>query len=259
MLIRPMSDLHLAYYKGKWFPPKLETDKETVLVIAGDIWEGTKFISFAEGQSDEIFWLETISKQFKAIVFVAGNHDYWGECLTQYPNKLIDLTTNMPNVFFLENDYCIIDDVVFIGSTLWTDFNHHNPISLFDWSGSMNDSKYIKNHGYSKLKSLDIYDLHQKSVHAITDLDKNFHDKKRIWVTHHAPSLQSASRIYHDNNEYYVSDLDDLILHQEPDMIIHGHLHENFDYMIGETRVICNPKGYKNENNHFDNKLLIEL
>ena len=25
---------------------------------------------------------------------------------------------------------------------------------------------------------------------------------------------------------------------------IHGHTHESFDYEIGKTRVICNPRGY---------------
>jgi hypothetical protein len=24
----------------------------------------------------------------------------------------------------------------------------------------------------------------------------------------------------------------------------HGHTHEDFDYMIGTTRVVCNPRGY---------------
>ena len=24
----------------------------------------------------------------------------------------------------------------------------------------------------------------------------------------------------------------------------HGHTHEDFDYMIGSTRIVCNPRGY---------------
>jgi hypothetical protein len=26
----------------------------------------------------------------------------------------------------------------------------------------------------------------------------------------------------------------------------HGHTHEDFDYMIGDCRVVCNPRGYIN-------------
>ena len=25
---------------------------------------------------------------------------------------------------------------------------------------------------------------------------------------------------------------------------IHGHTHESFDYHIGKTRIVCNPRGY---------------
>jgi hypothetical protein len=24
----------------------------------------------------------------------------------------------------------------------------------------------------------------------------------------------------------------------------HGHTHETFDYMVGTTRIVCNPRGY---------------
>jgi Icc-related predicted phosphoesterase len=40
------------------------------------------------------------------------------------------------------------------------------------------------------------------------------------------------------------SDMDELILEHQPCLWIHGHTHESFDYEIGKTRVICNPRGY---------------
>ncbi len=33
----------------------------------------------------------------------------------------------------------------------------------------------------------------------------------------------------------------------------HGHTHEDFDYMIGTTRVFCNPRGYINYESKADN------
>jgi hypothetical protein len=36
----------------------------------------------------------------------------------------------------------------------------------------------------------------------------------------------------------------------------HGHTHELFDYMIGDTRVVCNPRGYINYEELADTFLL---
>lgn len=30
---------------------------------------------------------------------------------------------------------------------------------------------------------------------------------------------------------------------------VHGHMHNASDYVIGDTRVVCNPKGYPGEKN----------
>lgn len=32
----------------------------------------------------------------------------------------------------------------------------------------------------------------------------------------------------------------------------HGHTHDNFDYMVGTTRVVCNPRGYINYESRAD-------
>jgi hypothetical protein len=32
--------------------------------------------------------------------------------------------------------------------------------------------------------------------------------------------------------------------HPEIVLWTHGHMHDPFDYMIGSTRVVCNPRGY---------------
>ena len=43
----------------------------------------------------------------------------------------------------------------------------------------------------------------------------------------------------------YSSSLDEFIMdHPQIKLWTHGHTHEPFDYMIGETRIFCNPRGY---------------
>ena len=70
---------------------------------------------------------------------------------------------------------------------------------------------------------------------------------KYVVVTHHCPSELSVAEVYKGNllNAAFRSKLDDFI---EPRTQIkywlHGHTHFNFNYWIGETRVVCNPRGY---------------
>jgi hypothetical protein len=69
-----------------------------------------------------------------------------------------------------------------------------------------------------------------------------------VVVGHHAPSkLSTKPRYQHDVlvNGAYSSSLDDFILdHPQIKLWTHGHTHDVFDYQIGSTRVICNPRGY---------------
>ena len=68
-----------------------------------------------------------------------------------------------------------------------------------------------------------------------------------IVVGHHCPSEQSVAECYKGNllNGAFRSRLDDFILARpQIKLWLHGHTHHNFDYEIGSTRVVCNPRGY---------------
>ena len=42
----------------------------------------------------------------------------------------------------------------------------------------------------------------------------------------------------------------------------HGHIHQSKDYMIGNTRIICNPRGYEawdEVNLAWDRNLIVEI
>lgn len=79
---------------------------------------------------------------------------------------------------------------------------------------------------------------------------------KIVVVGHHAPSKSSTHPRYKDEtlmNGGYSSNLNEFIL-QRPGIKLwtHGHTHEDFDYMIGSTRVVCNPRGYINYEDRAD-------
>jgi predicted phosphodiesterase len=75
-------------------------------------------------------------------------------------------------------------------------------------------------------------------------------DHKFVVVGHHAPSRLSTHPRYAADtimNGGYSSSLDEFILdHPQIRLWTHGHTHEDFDYQIGSTRIVCNPRGYVN-------------
>jgi hypothetical protein len=61
-------------------------------------------------------------------------------------------------------------------------------------------------------------------------------------------------------NGAYASNLDDLILdNPQIKLWCFGHSHSSVDKMIGETRMLSNPKGYKDQNQNFDPNMIIEI
>ena len=68
-----------------------------------------------------------------------------------------------------------------------------------------------------------------------------------VVVGHHCPSESSVAECYKGNllNAAFRSRLDDFIESRpQIQLWLHGHTHYNFNYWIGETRVVCNPRGY---------------
>jgi hypothetical protein len=79
----------------------------------------------------------------------------------------------------------------------------------------------------------------------ITTQDKT---KSYVVVGHHAPSALSIAEWFkHDTlmNGAFHSDLSEFIMDRpQIKMWTHGHMHNPSDYMMDETRVVCNPRGY---------------
>jgi Icc-related predicted phosphoesterase len=86
--------------------------------------------------------------------------------------------------------------------------------------------------------------------------------KTNIVITHHAPSaLSIPGHLKHDMvSAAYASKLEDLIEETGPDIWVHGHIHQPFDYFVGRTRIICNPRGYLHQPyNGYNKKLVLEV
>lgn len=275
--IRVYSDLHNEF--EIYSVPVMENESEQVIVLAGDIG-----LLKASNVDPTMFdFIDELSERFKNVIFVSGNHEYYG---SEYHKANTMLKTGMypnnyerhgwnDNVHFLLDDHVVIDDIAFIGATLWTDFDRGNPITMYDGKSMMNDYHKItiKDKGvYRKLDPKDALSIHMKSRDYIFGMVDHFRKdgKKTVVITHHLPSFESVAECYSGSslNGCYASDLDSDIGIHRPDVWIHGHTHISYDYNIYDTRIVCNPRGYcqannngvkKSENSGFDEFKLIEI
>lgn len=267
MKIKLVSDLHLEFSDIT-----INNDQNVdVLILSGDILVAEKLNS---PQSDHGIrfrnFLDRVSKDFPHVVYVAGNHEFYNGKFYKTVNILKDYCdSNFDNVYFLENGTKVIDDVVFVGATLWTDMNKGDPMTLYHVSTAMNDFRLIKNDhkGYSRLKPIDVVGRHIQSMQYFKIVLEDKKDKKCVVVGHHSPSFKSCHPDYDNDtlmNGAYHSDLGEFILdHPQICLWTHGHTHHPFDYKIGETRVVCNPRGYESRNygeqTNWDPNLVIEI
>jgi len=251
--IKPFSDFHLNCYARagqKLWVPKGDpaADKKTALILAGDLWEGTRPLMHAEES-----WLAPLAERYRYVIIVLGNHDYWGETLNKFTEKFKNMIKDMHlnNVYLLDDEAITLEGVRFVGGTLWTDFNKQDPFTMWRAKEHMNDYRYIRflrGNQYTKLQANDILDAHRKTKATIfNNAKKDEGVKKIVCVTHHSPSFQGMHVNYAhlgDSNGYYHSELGNEIVDTEIDYWIHGHTHNPVDYMIGNTRVINNAVGY---------------
>lgn len=214
-------------------------------------------------------FLKRCSFQFPHVIYVAGNHEFYNGKFHAGLDYLRVECAKYPNVYFLEDDTKIIDDVVFVGGTLWTDMNKGDPVTQFHVKDMMNDFRVIRNdrREYARLRPQDVIERHLKTKQYIEHVVKNHADQQCVVVGHHGPSFLSVHPRYQNENLMngaYHSDLSEFILDRpQIKLWTHGHTHHTFDYVIGETRIVCNPRGYEtpsySEDSGWDPDMIVEI
>lgn len=242
-----------------WFPEPLAEDHDSVMLIPGDIWLNNQ--AFRRRYASNEAWIERLAKQFHTVILLLGNHDYWSGFLNRAPTKAKESIKDygLTNVHLLERDTIVVDDVKYVGGTLWTDYNKHNPLIMQKAIDYMNDFKYIRYamvHGGNAiartLSPSDIYKDHIETRKYLLANARRDHDNQKVVIlSHHAPSFESIAPEFRNTSQwdasfFYYSELGwDLCADEvQADLWVHGHCHRASDYMIDRTRVLCNPRGY---------------
>jgi len=270
------SDIHTEKVHKCFIPnadyPNLRFDcpeNADVIVLAGDIGEWINGLEWARHRFKN-----------KEIIYVLGNHEYYRSDLT----VLEELRTKAKElgIHLLENESVVIDNVRFLGTTLWTNFNDFSVAEVEKAQRSITDYRVIsckkwfadKNNKLAdRLKLLPVTDKNKHELFtpliayllnktALKWLESQLltpYSGKTVIVTHHAPSLRSCGT---NVNYSYTSNLDDFIklYSKNIDLWCHGHIHDAVDYEISGVRIVSNPRGYPLEgDNEFMSNLVIEV
>jgi len=266
MKLTIVSDLHLESdpYFTLWKGPDV---KERTLILAGDIIPLTYIVD----DSDSIFgeqgikFFNTICKNFKHVVYVPGNHEYYHGDINILDDKfrIAIKQHKWDNLHYLNENCITLDGQKFIGCALWTDINNEDPIAMSFEYKNMADYYAIRSgdNPFTPTMSVGIHKSHLRFI-------KRNLEEGAIIVTHYPPSEQSIAEKFKGNklNPFFYNNLDDLVIRSKAKMWIHGHTHSHMDYKIQNTNIICNPKGYFNpykydepENPYYDDTRIFEV
>jgi len=248
-----MSDLHLELHKA--IPPLTPTAE--YLALCGDI--GNPF------ESTYRKFLEIVSRLYKQVYLIAGNHEYYGNCFISTKQCIKDTVADLPNVHFLDNRAIgpVLEggentrQIRIFGTTLWSDTSNQPHIKslINDYSRIYLESKLIT-------PSFTLQE-HLNSLEALKNeiLYSKEHNYDLIVLSHFLPSYSCIHPIFkHYTNMHcaFASHLDYLI--KDPIKLwVHGHSHKFTNVNINNIPVVCNPLGYPKEKSDYKDTFTIEI
>lgn len=254
-----LSDLHLEHRLNissldkfvKCFPqlkrngycPNDEENKQKILILAGDIGY----------PSHQHYWsfLQDSCLKYKHVMCIPGNHEYYDKKHTiAETNELIkEKSSEIENLHFLVNESVDIDNVTYVGTTLWSQLQKSQKKDIVDY---MNDFNYIKTHQNTYLTFEDYINLHNECLNWLTNKFKSLKENNVtniVTITHHLPSFQLMHPKYSGStiNSAFYNNLDDLMTGK---LWISGHTHSNITKNVNGVPVVVNPFGYCHECMH---------
>jgi predicted phosphodiesterase len=210
----------LHVYGSVSFPLTLDAD---VLILAGDIHP------FAHVRASV---KQALENHYKIpVIMVRGNHDYYGGPFDDSGFRLYQ-----------------VGGFTIGACTLWTDLSN-DPFAV------------LKARQFSDFQWINGLTVAEWQARHDADIDVLRLANPDIIVTHHAPSYRSVSEQFVGEpfNNFFVSNLDEMIMRLSAKIWIHGHVHSHWDYMIGDTKILCNPLGYPNEIKHKVDVKIVEV
>ena len=242
------SDLHLEFKRWEELEVHIgggmyhNTTDADILILAGDVTPDLQQYEF---------FLNYITKQYKHVVAIAGNHEFYGKNLYDQLEGLKRVFSRFDNAYFLDNESIILDAIKIFGGTCWTDLSYNAD----EVQRGMND--FIQISGRRAELTIkewrEQHDRFRKALCLESDVD--------IIVSHHIPDMKFIGGEYKCNvlNAGYAStDMHNLLA--KASVWCYGHTHEPSFIETDTTKFICNPVGYWNyEISQYNNQLTFEV
>ena len=252
--IQIASDLHIEFYGGSDNIPyeDIIVPKAPVLALLGDI-------GLAYTESLRRF-LHYQAGRFETVLFLAGNHEYYNHDGDRYSvfeqqKWLEDVCKEKDNIIFMEKTAVDLQGVRILGTSLWSEVpKEYREIA----QASMNDYNLCYMHRASEfprqLTAAFTTKWHRDSVQWLEKELKEAKDRGQpaLVLTHHTPSMTDTSNPKYDGsdlNHCFSTNLRDGLMTDYTDTIktwACGHTHYNFDFKVGNSRLLSNQRGYPN-------------
>jgi predicted phosphodiesterase len=228
--VQLLSDLHFEYDDdgGEAFVRGVEVAGD-VLVLAGDI---IPLVS-PEAVTRAFGWF---CARFRHVVFVPGNHEYYKTSPAAADAVLAAAAGVLPNLHVLNPGLAVLDGVRFVGATMWFPATPDEQ----KYRGFLTDFSLIRDF---------VPWVHETHAAHLAYLRANVRPGDVV-VTHHLPHPKSTPRMFVDSplNRFFVAgDAGTVLQDAGARLWLHGHTHAPRDYVVGTTRVVCNPRGYPHE------------
>jgi hypothetical protein len=268
------SDLHSDHAGGDIGVEPVDCD---VAVFGGDLGNGLhKF-------------LPDLCERWRGVPLIIGrgNHDaYRSGSAAERAYTLHDVHVRSQDIcarygaHYIDNGYIVFGDTQIIVSCLWSDFSvrpdymsrteamylsqrGHHPEQHVSPSARTphNDYAAIHRSPGKKLAPADTLAMHAAAVEAIDLALDAEPDLTRVVVTHFPPDDGVAADGTHS---WLYGNRDCSHLIERADIWLHGHVHQSRDVEVGGTRIVSNPRGYRQrdgsfENPAFDPRLVIDV
>ena len=292
MKISYASDIHLEFGKIELFNED-NADVLVLagdICVSRDVLEKDSPVTNSNKNNSQMIhtFFQECCARFPHVIYIMGNHEHYNGDFALTHKVLKERLGYLENLHVLDKEVFTLDDIIFVCGTLWTDMNDEDRATMLQCGSRMNDYRRVINsavepvlfkapsYGKKPDGSID-YDVtvmethvrpavfepkhsvedHYKMLSVIVDAAETYKAHKVVVVGHHSPSKKSIKPQYENDpliNGAYSSNLEQIMINNPNIKLwIHGHTHHNFDYVIGETRVVCNPRGYINYESQADN------
>ena len=229
MKIQIASDLHFEIWRRfmpdpeRQFAPDPARD---LLILAGDITDGKRQygVSFVRRELD-----------LSPVVYVPGNHEYFHAPRRDTEAFWRAFARDNAGFYYLNDDTLALGGLRCYGAEWCSDFHGQPPVRFHSLVADFHLTP-----GWDTYAHLD---EHRRTTARIAGLA----GKLDVVVTHFPPTLEAIDQALYagdHNNPYFVNDAEPLVRHVGARLWVAGHTHSPFDYMVGGTRVIGNPRGY---------------